>query len=111
MGLSRLATLRHPLSLCVSLSLSLSLCVCVCVYIYIFFCVGSGGVAIWFGHLYSADPGTHPMPQLSKLEEDIERNKFDFINLMHLAEVLQQVWGPCTCAGIGVCWHFFWNGS
>ena len=42
----------------------------------------------------------HPMPQLSKLEEDIERNKFDFINLMHLAEVLQQVWGPC--AGIGV---------
>ena len=43
------------------------------------------------------------MPQLSKLEEDIERNKFDFINLMHLAEVLQQVWGPCTCAGIGVC--------
>ena len=73
--------------------------------------MGSGDVAIWFGHLYSADPGTHPMPQLSKLEEDIERNKFDFINLMHLAEVLQQVWGPCTCAGIGVCWHFFWNGS
>jgi len=27
---------------------------------------------------------------LRKLEEDIERNKFDFINLMHLAESLQQ---------------------
>ena len=36
-------------------------------------------------------PSNDPTAQMAKLEEDIERNKYDFIGLMHLAEALQRV--------------------